>query len=120
MTTVPKKTPSEARLHLIEAYRQIARQQSQIVEELLAKADALELKELGHECGHQFTISMHSIGHYGIHGEGPDSHRDSVDDPEDFPERKVTVRAHDLPSALRKAAALPLIAWYPEDELAGS
>jgi hypothetical protein len=107
---------SEARLHLIDTYRKVADQQAQLALEMYQRADDLEHKELGHECGHQFIISFHSIGHYGIHGEGPESHADTAVPEEEFPVREVTVRAHDLPTALRKASALPLIAWYPEEE----
>jgi hypothetical protein len=93
--------------------RQASWRQDKVADEMRAKADEWELKELGHDCGHQFTITITDVGHYGIAGEGPESHKDAGYSGEP---RSVTVRAHNLNDALRKAAALPLDKWFEEAE----
>ena len=97
----------------IEQMRIAASRQDKVADEMRALADEWELKELGHDCGHQFTITYTDVGHYGIAGEGPESHKDAGYSGEP---RSVTVRAHNLNDALRKAAALPLDKWFEEAE----
>jgi hypothetical protein len=67
----------------------------------------------GPEDGHRFHLSVSSQGSYRI-----------VGNPQHFdtdwpgPARTITVRAWDLPAALRKAANLPLSAWaWSSDEV---
>ena len=83
-----------------------------VADEMRAKADGWESKDLGHECGHLWTIYVTSKGHSsGVVGEDPPVHSDAnhID-----AMRPVQVRAHDLSAALRKAAALSLDAWFEE------
>jgi len=94
-----------------------ARRQDAVADEMRARAEKVQLKEVGHECGHAFTISVTSIGHSsGVVGEDPPVHSDASFYSSDPLPHTVTVRAHNLPDALRKAAALPLSEWFePED-----
>jgi len=96
----------------IDGLRESARMSHKTADEMMTMADKRELTTLGHECGHQFTITFTSIMHSSIVGEGPESHQDSewASEP-----ASVTVRANDLSTALHKAAALPLSAWFPEE-----
>lgn len=80
------------------------------VTELLRRAQNAELRDQGHECGHQFEVSVRVCGHTGIVGEGPESHRD--DDWWSEPST-TTVRAHNQRDALLLAAARPLHEWHP-------
>lgn len=77
-------------------------------------AQEAELREKGHECGHQFIITTTSIMHSGITGEGPESHRDAQPDPEPI-FMQLEVRAHDLQAALVIAACAPLAEWRYSD-----
>lgn len=57
--------------------------------------------------GHRFEITVRTQGSYGVVGEP--HHRDS--DVVDEQPIRLTVRAWDLPAALRKAAEAPLSTW---------
>lgn len=109
-----KKTRSEARRSLIDTYRIVAHHNDQVADELRDRADQFEEEEMGHECGHIFTLSFNSIIHSGIAGEGPESHRDGK--LVMGTNRTVQVRAHNLRDALRKAASLPLDSWRGQEE----
>lgn len=80
--------------------------------EFLARAKAADRREMGHDCGHLFTITVQSIGHSGIVGEGPESHADAQ-----YSDvyRPVVVRAHNLRDALLLAAAEPLASWLDDE-----
>jgi hypothetical protein len=83
------------------------RNETEVLFEFLKRETEAETRERDHECGHQFTITAHSRGHYGA----PDgSHEDAHDDGKDIP-MTITVRAHDLQAALLRAAAHPLADW---------
>jgi hypothetical protein len=98
-----------------EFFFESARRTYAVGDEMRQMAEKKELKDLGHECGHQFTITVSSVGHYGIAGEGPESHKDAVPFEDDDIFIPVTVRAHNLSDALRKAATLPLSVWMAEE-----
>jgi hypothetical protein len=82
-------------------------------DEFQARADAIEEAMYGHPCGHLWTIDVTCVGHYSVTGDP--EHRDAPDAHRHHP---VQVRAHDLRSALRKAAALPLSEWFDDEEVA--
>ena len=88
-----------------------------VVAECLDKAKRAELRDVGHNCGHEFTISVVTRGHYMVVGD-PTHH----DAPEcaagDYlPTMTIKVRAHNLRDALLLAAAEPLAEWVmPDDE----
>ena len=88
-----------------------------VVAECLAMAKRAELRDEGHNCGHEFTITAVSRGHYTVVGDP--THRDA---PEcvagDYvPTMTTKVRAHNLRDALLLAAAEPLAEWVmPDDE----
>jgi hypothetical protein len=85
-----------------------------VLKEYLTRAKAADLSEKGHDCGHEFTITVSSRGHSsGIFGE-PDSPHSDANYSDSH--RPVTVRAHNLRDALLLAAAQPLSAWFDEDE----
>lgn len=69
-------------------------------------ADDQEIREretslLGHQCGHEFEVTIRSRLHSSGAGDDPThSDADWWDEP-----TVTTVRAHDLPTALRRAAA---------------
>jgi hypothetical protein len=105
-----KHTQSEARQHLIDTYRNVAHSNDNLADELRRRADDFETQEMGHECGHLFTISATSIGHYGIAGEGGESHKDAQPEPDPIV-FSTQVRAHSLVEACRKAAAIPMPKW---------
>lgn len=107
---MPKRDRSEARRNLIRTYRDFASSNDRISDEMRERADGLELQELGHECGHIFTITAFSTMHSGLAGEGPESHRDSPPDPR-APVLTLQVRANSLTEACRKAAATVLSEW---------
>ena len=84
------------------------------IREFLKRAKAGDLRERGHDCGHEWTITVTSRGHSsGVVGEDPPVHSDAnyTD-----PLRPVTVRAHNLRDALLLAAAEPLSSWVEQDE----
>jgi hypothetical protein len=88
---------------------------NKVCTEFIKRAQKAELEEKGHECGHLFEISVHSRGHYGIVGKGPESHKDADWMAADEP-MTVQVRAHSLKQALLIAATLPLNDWWPEED----
>ena len=84
-----------------------------VAAQMLARAKAAEQQEKGHDCGHEFTITVTSRGHSsGIHGVPDSPHIDANYTDTMQP---VTVRAHNLRDALLLAAAEPLSSWF-EDE----
>lgn len=82
----------------------------ELADNLDRDAHRAEDARMGHECGHQFTISVTSLGHYGLADQGPESHEDAKANPEPVHFTR-TVRAHNLASALRRAAQGGLVAW---------
>lgn len=72
-------------------------------------------QERGHDCGHQFTITVTSRGHYGLlDDEGKLARCDDANwDGEPW---TITVRASDLPAALLRAASLDLNDWQQEGQ----
>lgn len=84
-----------------------------VVTEMLTKAKAAEQREKGHDCGHEFTVTVSSRGHHGITGQGPEAHADA-----NYADtmQPVTVRAHNLRDALLLAAAEPLSSWFEQEE----
>lgn len=84
-----------------------------VVREFLTRAKAADLKATGHDCGHEWTITVSSRGHYGIAHEGPESHSDANYADE---MRPIVVRAHNLRDALLLAAAEPLGSWLEDEE----
>ena len=69
----------------------------------------------GHNCGHEFTISAVSRGHY----VGDTTHKDAPEPAagDYVPTLTTKVRAHNLRDALLLAAAEPLAEWVmPDDE----
>ena len=86
-----------------------------IVAEYLAKAKRAELRDVGHDCGHEFTITAVTRGHYTLVGDS--THKDA---PEwaagDYMPMTIKVRAHNLRDALLLAAAEPLAEWVMPDE----
>src|SRR5438132_11130610 len=80
-------------------------QQAETLFEFLQRETEAEQRERGHECGHQFTISVTSRGHYGlIHAETGELERCDDADWDGTP-MTLTVRAHDLQAALLRAAS---------------
>jgi hypothetical protein len=79
------------------------------VREFIAKAQAAEKRVHGHDCGHQFEITVRSA----LHTSGPGEHRDADWWGDSGP---VIVRAHNLRDALLIAAALPLPEWVRFDD----
>lgn len=72
-------------------------------------------QERGHDCGHQFTISITSRGHYGLLGD--DGKLARCDDANwDGEPWTITVRANDLPAALLRAASKGLNEWHQEGQ----
>jgi hypothetical protein len=72
-------------------------------------------RDRGHDCGHQFTISVTSRGHYGLLGE--DGKLERCDDANwDGEPWTMTVRASDLPAALLRAASKDLNEWHQEGQ----
>ena len=88
-----------------------------VVAEYLDMAKRAELRDEGHDCGHEFTITTAvSRGHYTVVGDP--THKDA---PEcaagDYVPMTIKVRAHNLRDALLLAAAEPLAEWVmPDDE----
>ena len=87
-----------------------------VVAEYLDMAKRAELRDVGHNCGHEFTITVMTRGHYTVVGD-PTHH----DAPEwaasDYMPMTIKVRAHNLRDALLLAAAEPLAEWVmPDDE----
>lgn len=85
-----------------------------VIREFLARAKAGDLRETGHDCGHEFTITVSSRGHSsGIAGDVDSAHSDA-----NYSDvmRPVVVRAHNLRDALLLAAAEPLSSWFPDDD----
>jgi hypothetical protein len=87
---------------LSDTFDKIARYQIQ-------KALETEQKETGHQCGHEFEISVSSRLH--MSGLGEHSDADWTGEL-----NSVKVRAHNLRDALLIAASLPLVDWFPEEE----
>jgi hypothetical protein len=86
------------------------RKETELVFEFLKRETETEKRERGHECGHQFTISVTSRGHYGLLGE--DGKLERCEDADwDGALMTITVRAHDLPAALLRAASHSLGDW---------
>lgn len=80
----------------------------------IAKAQQAERDEKGHDCGHEWTVTIESRAHSsGIYGEPDSPHSDANWTDNSGP---VTVRAHNLRDALLVAAALPLDDWFPDDD----
>lgn len=97
---------------LIDMNRDFARECFKMGRQYMETADRLEDNALGHECGHEWVISVISRGHSSGVTEDPSSkHSDSGYSEELTP---VKVRAHDLRSALRKASYLPLSEFLDE------
>jgi hypothetical protein len=87
-----------------------------VCREFIARAQKAELAAKGHECGHEWTITIESRGHSsGIYGEPDSPHSDAKYTDTSGP---VIVRAHNLRDALLVAATLPLNDWLPEDTTA--
>ena len=85
-----------------------------VVREFLGKAKAADLRETGHDCGHEFTIVITSRGHSsGMVGDPSSPHNDAN---YTSTNRPVTVRAHNLRDALLLAAAEPLSVWFDAEE----
>ena len=86
-----------------------------VVAGYLDMAKRAELRDVGHDCGHTFTISVVSRGHYTV-AHDPTHH----DAPEcaagDYMPMTIKVRAHNLRDALLLAAAEPLAEWVMPDE----
>lgn len=80
-----------------------------VTTELLRKAKAAEREEQGHDCGHLFEVAVSSRGHYGYLNKGPEFHLDSKDWSDPI---TITVRAHDLKTAVLMAAAMPFTSWF--------
>jgi len=93
----------------------LARNFDNVDREFIKRALAAEKAEKGHDCGHRFEINVRSAGHYGIAGEGAESHSDAPYFESDVP-MVVEVRAHSLRDALLVAATLPLNDWLPDDD----
>lgn len=70
----------------------------------------VRLTDEGPDAGHRFYITVMIGASYRV-GDGP--HEDSPSEPDVLP--PVTVRAWNLPAALRKASELPLQAWCDEE-----
>lgn len=86
-----------------------------VVSECLAMAKRSELRDVGHNCGHEFTISVVSRGHYTVVGDP--THHDAPEAPAgDYMPMTIKVRAHNLRDALLLAAAEPLAEWVMPDE----
>lgn len=85
----------------------LRRQQFATLSEYIKREQAAEKRERGHDCGHQFTISVTSRGHYGLGAPG----KDCEDANWDGPPLTLTVRAHDLQAALLRAATHELRDW---------
>ena len=79
-----------------------------VAREFLKRAKAADLRDAGHDCGHEFTITVSSRMHVSGPGEHTDADWDSATTP-------VTVRAHNLRDALPLAAAEPLTSWFKEE-----
>lgn len=76
------------------------------------RADYLaETNRCGHECGHQFVIEVRSIGHHGLAGHGPEEHTDEKPWTTGVVTTHLTVRAHSLSQAMRRAAQRSLADW---------
>ena len=80
-----------------------------VVAEYLAMAKRAELRDEGHNCGHEFTITAVSRGHY----VGDTTHKDAPEPAagDYVPTLTTKVRAHNLRDALLLAAAEPLAEW---------
>ncbi|WP_024817079.1 hypothetical protein [Arthrobacter sp. 31Y] len=89
------------------------RKETELLFEFLKRETEAQSRERGHYCGHQFTISVTSRGHYGLLDEtGRIARCDDADwDGEPF---TITVRAHDLQAALLRAASHSLNDWQWE------
>ena len=88
-----------------------------VVAEYLAMAKRAELRDEGHNCGHEFTITAASRGHYTVVGDP--THKDAPERAagDYVPTMTTKVRAHNLRDALLLAAAEPLAEWVmPDDE----
>lgn len=83
-----------------------------IIMESIRRAVAAEKAETGHDCGHEWTFVVTSRGHSSGAGDDP-THSDANYTDTYEP---VTVRAHNLQAALLRAAAMPLSAWFPEED----
>lgn len=80
-----------------------------IVTEYLRRAKKAEQQQTGHDCGHEWTITVESR----LHTSGPDEHSDADWTGTSGP---VTVRAHNLRDALLLAAAEPFSSWLEGKE----
>lgn len=88
------------------------RTEAGVLFEFIEQQMKAESRERGHDCGHQFTITVTSRGHYGA----PDgTHHDAADNGADLP-LTLTVRAHNLRDALLRAASHGLADWSGWDD----
>lgn len=79
----------------------------------LEKAKKAEARDHpDHECGHEWTFYVKCRGHSS--GAGDDPTHSDANYTDDY--KPVTVRAHDLKSALLLAADKPLSAWFEKEE----
>lgn len=82
-----------------------------VIREYLKKAKAAEIEEQGHDCGHEWTITVQCRGHYRM---ADDLVTPEHSDAKYFSTYKpVVVRAHNLQDALLLAVAEPLQSWFP-------
>lgn len=81
--------------------------EAKVLFEFIASEMKAEKREFGHDCGHQFTITVTSRGHYGIGEPG----KDCVDADYDSKPMTLTVRANNLRDALLRAASHRLVDW---------
>lgn len=92
-------------------WREQRRRETETLFEFVQREQAAEKRERGHDCGHQFTITVTCHGHYGT----PEGHFDAEYDGADLP-MTLTVRAHDLQAALLRAASHNLPDWSGLEE----
>ena len=87
-----------------------------VVTECLDLAKRAEMRDVGHDCGHEFTVTSVCRGHYTVVGDP--THHDAPEAPAcDYMPMTIKVRAHNLRDALLLAAAEPLAEWVmPDDE----
>lgn len=91
-----------------------------VTSQLVPIADAIKLakraehRDLGHECGHEFTITSTVRGHSWVVGGSPETHCDALQDGD--VRFTLKVRASSLRDALLVAAITPLHEWSGWDD----
>lgn len=97
------------RISSAQWWRAVGQNFDNVAREFIKRALAAGKAETGHECGHEFVITVSSRLHISGAGDHADADWSDTYEP-------VTVRAHNLRDALLVAATRPFGDWFAEGE----